>query len=105
MKKTFLGVALGAVAGVIDVIPMVFQNLTWDANISAFCLWVASGFLIATSNLKIKSYFKGIIVSLAVLWPSAVLIGWKEPESLVPVLAMTLILGAALGFAVEKYGK
>jgi hypothetical protein len=27
---------LGIVAGVLDVIPMVLQGLTWDANLSAF---------------------------------------------------------------------
>jgi hypothetical protein len=36
------------IAGVIDVIPMVVQNLTWDANLSAFAHWVVTGFLIST---------------------------------------------------------
>ena len=105
MEKTRLGLLLGLFAGVIDVIPMVVQNLTWDANLSAFSLWIVSGFLIARTDIKIKGAIKGIIISFLVLLPSAILIGWKEPLSLAPILVMTIILGAALGFLIGKYSR
>ena len=101
MKKITLGLALGAIAGIIDLIPMIVQKLTWDANLSAFSLWIVSGLLIATSNLK-NGVLKGILISFLVLIPSAFIIGWKEPLSLIPIAVMTLILGSALGFLVEK---
>lgn len=102
MKKTQLGIVLGIVAGIIDVIPMILQNLTWDANFSAFSLWVVSGFLISSSNLKLNGTFKGLLISSLVLLPSAVLVGWQEPISLIPITIMTFILGSALGFLIEK---
>ena len=34
MKKILIGLGIGAIIGIIDVIPMIIQNLTWDANIS-----------------------------------------------------------------------
>jgi len=105
MKKTQLGILLGIIAGIIDVIPMVLQKLTWDANLSAFSLWIISGFLIATTNLKIKGVAKGIIISFMILLPAAIIIGWKEPFSLIPISIMTLILGSTLGFLIDKYGK
>jgi len=105
MKKTQLGILLGIIAGIIDVIPMLLQKLTCDANLSAFFFWVISGFLIATSNLKIKGVFKGIIISFLVLLPSAIIIGWQEPFSLIPIGIMTLVLGSALGFLIDKYGR
>jgi len=105
MKKTQLGILLGTIAGIVDVIPMLLQKLTWDANLSAFSLWVISGFLIATSNLKIKGVFKGITISFLILLPSAIIIGWQEPFSLIPIGIMTLVLGSALGFLIDKYGK
>ena len=43
-KKLVVGVLLGAVAGVLDVIPMVVQDMSWDANLSAFFHWVVVGF-------------------------------------------------------------
>lgn len=38
MKKIKIGLLLGLVAGIIDVISMIIQDLTWDANISAFTI-------------------------------------------------------------------
>jgi hypothetical protein len=105
MKKIVVGVCLGAAAGIFDVIPMVLQKLTWDANISAFTLWVVSGFLIAIVDLKINPVLKGILIPFLVLAPCAVLIGWKEPLSLIPITIMTLILGAAIGILINKFSK
>jgi len=103
MKKNILtGLFLGVIAGILDVIPMVLQELTWDANISAFFLWVVSGFMLATSNLQLNSVLKGIVVAFLCLLPSVFIIGWYDPISLVPIGVMTLILGALLGFS---YGK
>jgi hypothetical protein len=100
--KITRGIILGAVAGVIDVIPMALQNLTWDANISAFALWVVSGFMIATSSLNLKGYAKGVLISFLVLIPSLILIAWKDQASAVPIGVMTLILGSLLGHMIGK---
>ncbi|HPW66487.1 MAG TPA: hypothetical protein PLS84_05325 [Salinivirgaceae bacterium] len=102
MKKIKIGLLLGMVAGVIDVIPMIMQNLTWDANISAFAMWIVVGFLIATIDLNINSIIKGVLIAFLVLLPTAILIGWKEPVSLIPIIIMTTILGGLLGFSINK---
>ncbi len=105
MKKAKLGILLGMLAGIIDLIPMLIQKLTWDANLSALSLWIISGFLISTSNIKINKILKGILISLLVLIPSAFIIGWKEPISLVPITIITIILGAILGYLIDKFGR
>ena len=105
MKKITLGLTLGILAGIIDLIPMIIQNLTWDANLSALSLWIISGLLISTTNLKINSILKGIFISFLVLIPSAFIIGWKEPLSLLPIALMTLILGGLLGYLITKFGE
>ena len=102
MKKIKIGLLLGMVAGVIDVIPMIMQNLTWDANISAFTMWIVVGFLIATIDLNINPIIKGILTAFLVLLPTAILIGWKEPVSLIPIVIMTTVLGGLLGFSINK---
>ena len=104
MKRNILtGISLGAVAGIIDVIPMVIQRLTWDANISAFLMWIVIGFILSITELKMNSILKGILISYLVLLPAAILIGWKEPVSLVPILIMTTILGGALGYSFHRF--
>jgi len=105
MKKIFFGIVFGILAGLIDVTPMIIQYLSWDANISAFSMWVVIGFLLSIIELKMNSILKGILISYLVLLPVAVLIGWKEPISLIPIFVMTTILGGLLGFTINKFGK
>ena len=103
MKKNIVvGLLLGFIAGILDIIPMLLQDLTWDANLSAFFLWIVSGFMLATSNLELPWPLKGIVISFLCLLPNVFIIGWNDPMSLIPIGVMTLILGALLGFA---YGK
>lgn len=97
-----IGLLLGTVMGVLDVIPMVIQGLTWDANLSAFFLWVVSGFMLATSDLRLQPILKGVVIAFLCLLPSVFIIGWHDPISLVPISVMTLILGSLMGFG---YGK
>ena len=105
LNKTMMGIIYGIIAGIIDVIPMIYQKLTWDANISAFFLWIIAGFMISTSNLKLNGALKGIIISFLLLTPSAILIGWHQPMSLIPVAIMSLILGSLLGHFIGQLDK
>lgn len=105
INKIKAGIIFGIIVGIIDVIPMVFQGLTWDANLAAFSMWVIAGFMISTSSLKINSLLKGIVISFLLLIPSAVVIGWHQPTSLVPIFIMTLILGSLLGYFINRFGE
>ncbi len=96
---------MGVVAGILDVIPMIIQKLSWDANISAFSMWVVIGFILSSIDIKITPVLKGIFVSFLILLPTAILIGWQEPISLLPISIMTLLLGGGLGFAIDKVTK
>jgi len=105
MEKIKIGILFGVIAGIIDVIPMIMQKLTWDANFSAFSMWIVVGFLISTIDLKINPIIKGILIAFLVLLPSAILIGWSEPLTLIPIAIMTTILGGLLGFSIHKFSK
>jgi hypothetical protein len=105
MKRIQLGILLGIIAGIIDVVPMIIQKLTWDANLSAFTFWIIVGFFIATININLKGALKGITVSLLLLAPLTFIIGWQEPISLIPITIINLVLGSLLGFLIDKYGR
>jgi hypothetical protein len=102
MKKILFGLLFGFIAGIIDIIPMMIQNLTWDANLSALSMWIVAGLFISTSDIKLHPVLKGILISFLVLIPSSFIIGWKKPVTLLPIFVMTLILGSLLGFTFEK---
>lgn len=103
-KKILVGTLFGIVAGIVDIVPMVFQGSTWDANLSAFSLWVIAGFMISTSELRLNGALKGIVISFLLLIPSAIIVGWNQPSSLIPIGVMTLILGGTLGYVVTRFG-
>lgn len=102
MKKPLIGLLIGALAGIIDVIPMILQKLPWDADLSAFTMWVVVGFLVSVADIKINSILKGILIAFLVLSPCAVIIGAQEPLSLIPIFVMTLILGGGVGYLTDR---
>jgi len=103
MKNKLIGVGFGTIAGIIDVTPMIIQKLTWDANVSAFSMWIIIGLVISSIDFKINSIIKGILISFMILLPSAILIAWKQPFAMLPISFMTLILGGGLGYFIDRY--
>jgi hypothetical protein len=102
LNKIQLGLLCGVIAGLIDVTPMLIQKLPLAANLSAFTMWVVVGLMIATSNLQLKGALKGIVISYLILLPIGIIVAKSEPLSLIPICAMTLILGGLLGYFIEK---
>ncbi len=101
-RQIITGILLGIIAGFLDLIPMVIQKLPWNANLSAFIMWVVVGFLVSVIELPVINTLKGLIVANAVLFPNIFIIGGKEPISVIPILIMTTILGSLLGYT---YGR
>lgn len=101
MNRTLAGFLAGMAAGIIDLIPMIIQKLTWDANLAAFSMWLAVGIFTAHVSFKMHHILKGILVAFICLTPTAFIIGWDMPKSLIPTLAMTLILGTLTGLLVH----
>lgn len=105
MKKQLVGILSGALVGVIDLIPMVMQNLTWDANLSAFVMWLVVGFLSVNFKLRLPGILKSLLLAFLVLLPSAILIGWHNPLSLIPIVIMTILLGSLLGILINFFSQ
>ena len=101
-KKIILGTVSGVAAGIIDITPMLIQKLPINSILSAFSMWVALGLIINTSSLKVNGVLKGLLLSILVITPAAILISQAEPAALIPIGIMTTILGAVLGFISDK---
>ena len=103
MKKRILtGLLLGLLAGMIDVVPMILQHLAWNANLSAFSMWIVIGFFMAVTQFQIKGLSKGLLISFCILFPNLFLIGWNDPLTLIPVISLTAILGSLIGLLFQK---
>jgi hypothetical protein len=103
LKKVLIGALLGLGAGIIDLIPMLINQLSMDAIFSALSMWIVVGIFTSTIDLKINAVVKGIFVSLLTLLPCAFLIFHKSYTQLLPIISMTLILGGLLGFVIGKF--
>ncbi|GAG85901.1 unnamed protein product [marine sediment metagenome] len=103
-RKIIVGILFGLVAGIIDVIPMIIMGLTLDACLSAFFMWIISGFLISTSDLEFYPILKGIVISALLFVPVGIMIAFAEPLFLIQIIITLVILGSFLGFCIERYG-
>ncbi|MFA5879105.1 MAG: hypothetical protein WC860_02920 [Candidatus Margulisiibacteriota bacterium] len=104
MKKLTLSFLFGALAGLIDVIPMILQGLNWYANASAFMQWLILGVVISHIEiLGLKSWLKGLIVAECAVIPIEIIVAQNGAITIIPILIMTAILGSLIGFVSEKF--
>ena len=104
-NKVYLGISLGVIVGVINVLPMILQKISWDASISIFLTWIIVGFFISTTNLKIQGILKGIIISILIFIPSTVFVIESNLTGTIWILVMTLIFGSLLGYLTDRLGE
>jgi len=78
MRKIIIGILLGTLAGIIDVIPMIIQKTTLGCLCIGFYHVDNCGSLIAAIEIKIYSILKGIIIAFMVLLPCAIIIAVKS---------------------------
>lgn len=102
MNKLIKALLLGMAAGILDVIPMVFQNLSWQANASVFLHWLALGVIITYAKLPMSGWISGLLLALISGIPIAILMTESDPSSAIPILLSSIILGGLLGFMAEK---
>lgn len=105
INKAYLGIILGVIVGVINVLPMILQKISWDANISTFLTWVIVGFLISTTNLKLQGILKGIIISILIFIPSTIFVIESNLTGAIWIIVMTLIFGSLLGYLIDRLGE
>ena len=105
MSGILLGAVCGVVFGLIDVglmLPIEFppekdKNL---AMVGAFLSCFAIGFVIGGSKLPLPGWLSGLILAMVVSLPSAVVTG-----SYIPILPVSGVGGAVIGFIVSRWGQ
>lgn len=104
MNRIVLGLLLGLLFGVIDMllmIPLSFPtaNDKRVAMIGAFFDRFAVGVLIGASIFPFAPWLQGVIVSVLVSLPSAII-----TRSYVPILSISVVGGAILGYLIGLWG-
>ncbi|HJW10962.1 MAG TPA: hypothetical protein VJ598_04200 [Albitalea sp.] len=94
-------VALGALAGAVDVAPMLMRGTSWRDAAVPFVHWVVTAVFIASVSWPLHPALRGALVGLLASLPTLVRYANTQPGAVVPVLTMGLLLGAVLGFVLS----
>lgn len=100
MTRINLGLLLGVVIGVADVLlmlPMSFPDKT-AALAGAFCARFALGFFAATVALPMNSVATGVLVGVITSLPDAII-----TKAYAPIMATGVIFGAVAGWVVGRW--
>lgn len=102
MDHFTLSLAVGAVAGALDVIPMIAQKLSVRSCLSAFCTYFFATIIIFYSDLPYLPWWAdGMGVALMVAIPAATVGSGKESRP-VPTLLNAVLVGFLISVA-ERY--
>lgn len=104
-NKTKVGLIVGIIFGIVDIIPMILMKMTWDTLVSAFLMCIIGGFLISTSNLKLNSTLKGMLIFFLIALPMMILVVAGSPQELIPMLVTNLIIGSLMGYFIGRFGE
>lgn len=105
MKKYLIGSLIGLVAGGLQCLFLLFADVEITVWISIVITWIVIGLLISTVDFKVNSPLKGMIVSLLVSLPSLIYTISTTMVGAIYTFITTLILGALLGYLIEKATK
>ena len=101
MNKLLLGVLLGIVFAILDVIIMIPLKMA-DKNramLSAFINRFAIGFLIGATDLPLAPWLSGLTIGLLISLPDAII-----ARVYAPILGFGAVAGMVIGFLVGVWG-
>ena len=102
MDHFTLSLAVGAVAGTLDIIPMIFQRLPLRSCLSAFFIYFFAAVIVFYSDLPYLPWWAdGMGVALMVAIPAAIVGSGKESRP-VPTPLNAVLVGFLISVA-ERY--
>jgi hypothetical protein len=98
MKTILLTLLIGAIAGIIDVLPMIKMKLDKHASLSAFTFYFIMPFIIFNLNLLENFWWiKGAIISLVLSIPTIIIVVKEDKMAILPMTIMAIVLGTFIG--------
>lgn len=95
--------AVGAVAGALDVIPMIAQKLGFRACASAFCTYFFTAVVVFHSDLPYLPWWAdGIGITAMMAIPVVLILTGKDRKAIPIILLNALLLGFLISVA-ERY--
>lgn len=103
MDHFTLALTTGAVAGALDIIPMIAQKLSFRSCLSAFLQYFFAGAIVFYSNLPYLPWWAdGMAVTLMMTLPVVLILTGKDRKAAPVILLNALLLGFLISVA-ERY--
>ena len=99
MNNILIALTIGIIAGIIDVIPMIIMKMDKYANLSAFTHWLVLGLIIPFVSWNIAPWLKGLIIAEISAVPVILMVVKEDKKAIIPIAAMSAVLGAGIGLA------
>ena len=92
--------AIGLVAGTLDILPMIAQKLARRAIQSAFLQYFFVSIIIVNIDLPgLAWWLQGSLISLALAIPVLIIVTENDKKSLPIIASMSIVLGALISVA------
>lgn len=100
MDHFTLSLCVGAVAGALDVIPMVVQKLAFRSCLSAFCTYLFAAVIVFYSDLPYLPWWAdGMGITLMMAIPLVLIFTGKDRKAAPLILLNALLLGFLISVA------
>lgn len=103
MENIFIALAIGMVAGIIDVVPMIIRKVDRLSCASAFMHWLALGLIIPFMDWPIQAWLKGMVIAMLTAIPVLIMVSAKDRKAIAPICLFSLLLGAGVGVAGAQF--
>jgi hypothetical protein len=108
MSKLAITLLIGLAAATIDVLPMVLRRdganpAEWTIIASAFTHWVVTTIFISYAVMPLTPWLKGALIGALSAAPVLITYSQTKPASVLPILGISVVLGAAVGFMTARF--
>ena len=104
-RKILASLTIGFIAGLIDITPGLIQGVESHITLTGLSFWTVMGPTIAFISLPLKDWLKGLVVASLLAIPGTILISAIHPDSVIPMIVLTILLGSMVGFLTGRYAK
>jgi hypothetical protein len=104
LQKFLIALAVGIGAGALDVIPMALRKADLHAMATPFVHWIVTTLFIAYIRTPLAPWpwLQGMVVAVLSSLPVLITYSRTIPQSVAPILAISVVLGALVGIALSK---
>ena len=82
---------------------MIIQKLDKHANWSAFIHWVVMGIIISYIQIPLSPWLKGLLIAELSIISVIIIISKEDKNAIIPIIAMSAILGILVGISTAKF--